>query len=375
MRILFVITNSALNRRMNTGLENLAWGLAERGLELHILSGGNAPDSHDYILSDNVYYHFTGASGENPVTFLPLFRRIVEKHRIDAVVGWIINTALLARESCAKDIIFLANLGQMPPRSIALRFMKAALLGKIRLADAVRLIDAIRSYPKVTKAVISNSQAVETASVPKYRLAANRCLVVHRGIDSFFYAYSERSIPLGTPIEILFVGNIHDAKGVGELAEAMTLIEYPLCLRLCGRSNPDYIDALKGIVEPAGHQLAYMGPQSQDNLVSYYQQCDIFAFPSHSEGLPKVLLEAMSCGCPVVCSDIMPHREIVQNGHNGLMASVRSSKAIAGAIEQYIKEPSLRKHCSENARKTVDERFSKQHEIDGWIKILQDAKK
>ncbi|MGM0520093.1 MAG: glycosyltransferase [Campylobacterota bacterium] len=51
---------------------------------------------------------------------------------------------------------------------------------------------------------------------------------------------------------------------------------------------------------------------NREDLLKEYNNCD---FPSHSEGMPKALLEAMSCGCPVICSDISPHKE---DAHNGL---------------------------------------------------------
>ncbi|MGM0520095.1 MAG: hypothetical protein ACQERD_10675 [Campylobacterota bacterium] len=82
MRVLFVVTNSALNRGMNTGLENLAWGLAERGVEIHVLSGGNRPKTHKYDLPQNVYYHFTGLSGEN---FLNKYLEVIKSFEIDGL--------------------------------------------------------------------------------------------------------------------------------------------------------------------------------------------------------------------------------------------------------------------------------------------------
>lgn len=368
---LFVLTNSALNRGMNTGLENLAWGLAERGLEVHILCGGSPAESHNYCFPGNVRYHFTGESAEDPASFLPLFRQIAQKHKIGIVIGWIINTALLAREPGAKEISFYANLGQMPPRSFLLRFLKAALLGKMKIFDAIKLILAISRYPKVSRAVVSISQATQDASIEAYGLENKKCMVVPRGIDTEIYAYNERGKETGSPVEVLFAGNIHDAKGIGELTTAIETIKTPLLLRLCGRAQQDYLDTIRAKVEGSGHQLAYMGPTKQSDLVRYFQKCDIFVFPSHREGLGKALIEAMSCGCPVVCSDIPTFKEIVQNNHNGLMVPVRKAEAIAGAIERYINNPSLRKQCSENARKTAEERFSKQREVDSWVRILQ----
>lgn len=369
--ILFVLTNSALNRGMNTGLENLAWGIAERGVRVHILAGGEPPEQHDYIVPDTVSYHFTGHSGVSPASFLPLFEEIVREHRIEAVVGWIINTALLANIPAAKGICFVANLGQMPPRSVVLRFLKQTLLGRMGIGEAYRLFAAIRKYPSIADAVVSISDSVQSASIPKYALKPDRCKVVPRGTDTETFSCRPRSENLGSPVEILFAGNVDDAKGVGDLAQALCLVQTPVLLRLCGRAQNGYIGQLKAVLNETPHKIGYMGPVGQQELARFYRQCDIFAFPSHSEGLGKVLIEAMSSGCPVVCSDIPAFKEVVQNTQNGLMVPVRSPQALAGAIEQLITDSALREKCSHNARETIEMRFSKKSEIDSWTRILQ----
>ena len=63
IRILFVMKGSALNRGMNTGIENLAWKLADFVYEIHILAGGSEPFQHRYHIPSNVTYHFTGGNG------------------------------------------------------------------------------------------------------------------------------------------------------------------------------------------------------------------------------------------------------------------------------------------------------------------------
>lgn len=368
--VLFVITNSALKRNMNTGLENLAWGLAERGVRVHILAGGSMPENHGYSIPDTVSYHFTGQSGENPVGFLTLFELIVREHRIGAVVGWIINTALLAHSPLASGIRFIANLGQMPPRSVPLRFFKQALLGRMGVGEACKLIFAIAKYPSAADAVVSISESVQSASIQKYGLKPNKCKVIFRGVDTEIYSFRLRGEKLGNPVEILFAGNVQNAKGVGDLARAVCLVQTPVVLRLCGRAQDGYIDQLRCALNETHHRIEYMGPVGQLELAVFYQQSDIFVFPSHSEGLGKALIEAMSCGCPVVCSDIPAFKEVVENGQNGLMVPVQSPQSLADAIGKLISDSALREKCSQNARKTVETRFSKKSEIDSWMEVL-----
>lgn len=374
MKILFVLTNSALSRGMNTGLENLAWGLAENGVQVHILAGGNKPHSSTQAFSipATVNYYFTGQSGDNPTNLLSHFENIVREHQIDVVVGWIINTALLTQSRSAKGVRFIANLGQMPPRSMALRFLKQSLLGKMKFGEAFKLVAAIKKYPAIADMVVSISQSVQKASIPKYGLKSERCMVIPRGIDTDIYDFHLRQTEIGVPVEVLFAGNVQDGKGVGDIARALCLVKNPVLFRLCGPAPEGYIELLKIVLKDTDHQVMHMGAVGQQELTKYYHQCDIFAFPSHSEGLGKALIEAMSCGCPVVCSDIPTFKELVQNEQNGLMVPRSSPRHLAEAIDLLIADGALREKCSENARKTVQMNFSKKIEIDSWLRILQD---
>jgi len=367
---LFVLKGSALNRKMNTGYENLAWGLAEKGINIHILSGGKAPESHDYKFPSNVNYHFIEKTPDNPLNFLPLFNDIVSKNNINMVVGWIVNIAPLAMANKMSGIDFIASQGQMPPRSILLRFIKNSLLGKMSLIEAFKVVSNIYRFIKVCKKMIANSVAVKNAWVKNYHLNSDICHVITRGIDTDVYQFKRKN--RSDRLKLLFVGNVHKPKGLDDLVAAMEFVSYPVTITLCGKGEKSYIDYLddKLVSYKFGHELVYAGTKLTNDLVSYYQDCDIFVFPSYSEGMPKVLLEAMSCGCPVVCSNIEPHLEVIQDGINGIIVPVKSPRHLAMGIVRYIEDPYFAEACGLNARRTIEQRFSKGHEISSWLEIL-----
>lgn len=368
---LFVLKSSALNRGMNTGCENLAWGLAEKGVNIHILAGGDKPNSHDYNVPDNVYYHFTGKSPDNPLSFIPVFDEIIRKQKIDIVIGWIVNIASIAVLSKYHHIKFIANQGQMPPRSIILRFIKRALFREIGFREAIKIIANIYEYLNILKKFVSNSQAVQDAWISTYNFNPEICHVIRRGIDINTYQLDKKRVS-NNRYNVLFVGDVHEPKGLNDLVSALRFISFPITLTLCGKGDPIYIKSLhdKVVGYNFGHDLVYTGPQNPKDLIRYYNQCDFFVFPSYSEGMPKALLEAMSCGCPVICSDIKPHQEVVQHNKNGLIVPIKSPKILAEAILKYIENPDLGENCAINARKTIEDGFSKEHEINGWLNLL-----
>ena len=64
-------------------------------------------------------------------------------------------------------------------------------------------------------------------------------------------------------------------------------------------------------------QVTFMGLRSKIELLELYNIADLFVLSSYSEGLPRVLLEAMACGCISVATDVGSVNAVVVNGRNG----------------------------------------------------------
>ncbi|RLB58784.1 MAG: hypothetical protein DRG80_06900, partial [Deltaproteobacteria bacterium] len=239
------------------------------------------------------------------------------------------------------------------------------------LIKAFELIRNVKKLSKKVDKVISNSHALNLAVISAFKIEPKKCFTIYRGIDTEFFSFKKRD-SIRTIPELLFVGNIKPHKGVEDLFEALRLIDKPVKLILCGKGEPEYIKFLKSKTQnyKVPHQISFKGYLSPSKLLNYYQNCDIFVFPSHTEGMPRVLLEAMSCGCPVVCSDILPHKEAIINEVNGIMVSVKSPQSLAQGILKCINNPEIIESISINARKTIEEKFSKESEINKWTEVI-----
>ena len=66
--------------------------------------------------------------------------------------------------------------------------------------------------------------------------------------------------------------------------------------------------------------ICFEGQKDKAELLSYYQQADIFILPSKKEGMPNVVLEAMACGLPIVMTPCEGSKELVTN--NGIISSI-----------------------------------------------------
>lgn len=88
----------------------------------------------------------------------------------------------------------------------------------------------------------------------------------------------------------------------------------------------------------------------------FYHSAAIFALPSRVEGTPNALLEAMSCGLPVVVSDGAPGLlELVEDGVTGLVVPVNDAAALASALRRLARNAELRRRLGQAARERVSE--------------------
>ena len=82
----------------------------------------------------------------------------------------------------------------------------------------------------------------------------------------------------------------------------------------------------------------------------YFAGASIFLMPSHSEGSPNALLEAMAAGTPVIASEVGGIPEIVISGETGILVPAKNSPALADAIETLLRDPAAASRLAENAR-------------------------
>ncbi|MFH0960805.1 MAG: glycosyltransferase family 4 protein, partial [Pseudomonadota bacterium] len=100
-----------------------------------------------------------------------------------------------------------------------------------------------------------------------------------------------------------------------------------------------------------------------DDVRPYLRKAWLFVLSSVSEGFPQVILEAMSCGLPVVATTAGGIPEIVEDEVNGLLAPPCSPESLAIAMAKILSNEKMRKTMSEKARKTAVENYSLDHVV------------
>jgi glycosyltransferase involved in cell wall biosynthesis len=152
------------------------------------------------------------------------------------------------------------------------------------------------------------------------------------------------------PGRILFVGRVCLLKGSHYLAEAARILKargVPCEIRVVGSYSPDVI------ARPAFQGPTYVGPVPRDAVRSEFAQADVFAFPSLSEGMAMVQLEAMACGVPVVTTPRAGGQ--VRDGEDGFVVPIRDPRALADRLEQILSDRELREKMSRSAKRKAQE--------------------
>lgn len=178
-------------------------------------------------------------------------------------------------------------------------------------------------------------------------------------------------------IRFLFVGRLLYDKGVMELLNgfkaACTRIQN-IELHLVGDTdsgNPASVE--EADLQPFRERADITFHGYQEEVIPYLASSDVVVLPSYREGLPRVILEGMSMGKPVITTNVPGCKEMVVNGQNGILVEVKSAQAIATAIEKMaLLTKSDRDQMGLWARKEVLTKYSSEAIIQAYYLILHD---
>lgn len=176
-----------------------------------------------------------------------------------------------------------------------------------------------------------------------------------------------------------FVGRLVAEKGVVELVEAFqqalaVLPDLYLLVvgdNLEGERDQATKETIRRLVQNAGLASRVVFPGYVEDIPTVMQAIDLFVLPSHREGMPRTIIEAMASGKPVVASDIRGCHEEVVHGRTGLLVPVRSRDRLAEAMVQILSDPALAHRMGEEGRRRAEDLFDERDVLDREIRVYQ----
>ena len=204
----------------------------------------------------------------------------------------------------------------------------------------------IHLIKKSATKIIAVSEFTKQDLIKTYKIPSEKIVVVLNGYDNDKYkllpdsgGLLKEKYKINFPY-VLFVGRLELKKNIPRLIEAFGLFK---------RKQPELTHKLvligvKGLTFPLieeqikkynlANEIIFPGWIDDADLPIFYNNADLFAFPSLFEGFGIPILEAMACGCPVICSKTTSLPEVA--GEAGLMFNPESAEEIAARMEQVL---------------------------------------
>lgn len=180
--------------------------------------------------------------------------------------------------------------------------------------------------------------------------------ILHNPIDTSEFASRTRKGNKQTK-NVIYMAGLEPEKGICDLLEAVPQVlkaEPTARFVLCGDGD---INKLKSICKDKGilDHVEFCGWVSGHNKIAKLIEADVFVLPSHCEGLPVSIIEAMSAGLPVVSTCVGGIPDIVEHGVNGFLVQVGDTESLADRLIELLATGLLRERMSElNVKKAKD---------------------
>lgn len=180
---------------------------------------------------------------------------------------------------------------------------------------------------------------------------------------------------LHEPARILYVGRLHKQKGLDTLLHAFQRLRFrrsdsSMHLRLVG--DGPLREKLIALAEQLKISPWVEFQGESDQVRAELHEADIFVLPSRAEGLSNALLEAMSCGLPVVVSDIPGNRDVIDDGENGLRFGLDDPEALAVRLDRLLAREMLRRRLGQAGFRTVQREYSLDHIAECYTALYEE---
>jgi glycosyltransferase involved in cell wall biosynthesis len=197
--------------------------------------------------------------------------------------------------------------------------------------------------------------------VPRHKAG----LLPGSGVDcSYFAPSSKMGCIRGDAVTFLLVARLLREKGVEEFVEAARLVRREFRnarFQLLGprdERNPTVVS--QGELEQWQQEGAITWLGETSDVRPFVDQADVVVLPSYREGTPRSLLEAAAMAKPIITTQTVGCREVVDDGINGLLVPVKNAKALAEAMIRLIQDPALRERMGKAGRVKIEQEFDEQ---------------
>lgn len=303
-------------QRQMAGLATL---LHEKGYNVKVVTYYDMSFYQSYIEQENIDYECLN-SGRNIIKRFIGVVGAIKRFKPDIVISYLDTPNIIA---CACKIF---------PGSWRLIVSERSLTQNVGIRERVKFV----LYRKAD-IIVSNSYSQNNYIIKHYPELSSKCKVVTNFVDTEqFSPPIEKSS--NNPIRLIGVGRINDEKNIPLLINAINILNekgYRVKVDWYGKKYPIY-ELCSNLVNKLNMEDTFKFHEPSLEIVKEYQTSDIFVLTSFYEGFSNVICEAMSCGLPIIASDVSDNGVLVKDGINGFVFPSNDKDKLADCIIRYL---------------------------------------
>ena len=218
--------------------------------------------------------------------------------------------------------------------------------------------------------VIYSDSLINSWDLTMYR---DKVLIAHRHFLDFTTFTVTTPLPDRPPL-IGYIGSWSEVKGVQHFAQALpAILSDRQDLRVLIGGDGPLKETIEASLQEGGvtTRVDLPGWIAHDDLPAYLNQLRLLVLPSHSEGLPNIMLEAMACGTPVLATPVGAIPDVIIDGKTGFIMENNSPECIAENVKRALSSPDLER-IAEDGRQFVEENFTFEHVVARWKEVLEE---
>jgi glycosyltransferase involved in cell wall biosynthesis len=187
---------------------------------------------------------------------------------------------------------------------------------------------------------------------------AGKVVTLRNGVPRAMFTHRPR--PFDRQLRILFLGNLMERKGVGDLLEALARQPLSGMNWRATFAGGGAIELYRRKADSLGllPRVDFAGWVDQRRAAELLAASDVLVLPSFDEGLPLVILEALTAGVPVVCSPVGAIPEVLEDGKSAVFVQPGDTQGLADALAELGRDAALRERLAREGRALYDREFS-----------------
>jgi glycosyltransferase involved in cell wall biosynthesis len=233
-----------------------------------------------------------------------------------------------------------------------------------------------RALMRLVGRVVDQLVVVSVAAERTARGLAPRVVRIENGVDPADFSTGPKQ---EGPPTLTFVGTISERKGLIDLRDALLELRregataHAVIIGDARQEGPGVFERIRAAYRAAGlDDVEFTGSLPHEDVIDRLARAGIFCLPSHWEGFPLALLEAMASACAIIASRVGDVPAMMDEGRAGILVERGDVAALASALRRLVEDPSERQRLGAEARRLVEERYSRRQMTGAVVRLYEE---